>query len=179
MKSFLIFIVVLGLFIYALKISGTPENTPSKLPPPGPAITSTALSLNHMDGINYSVKTLPNSTMDYLKTRSEYKNFLDRKLVIYPSGANCPYARAFERAINNLRTTYEGKYNYYAIDFSGGTVRKTFEKMEDAQADIDFFNTCQDFCIVNPYNNQIFAISGVGTEEANRLGEIFAQLENW
>ena len=56
---------------------------------------------------------------------------------------------------------------------------KTFSSQEDAQADIDFNNSCHEFCVVNTKNGQMFAIDGVGETEASTVGLILFQLANW
>ena len=135
--------------------------------------------LTDMVGIDYSVKSLLDSTVAYLKTKSEYKDlYTDKKFVIYYIGADCPYAQAFISAIDPLTTdsTYTEKYNFYPQSASG---MKKFASMEDAQADIDFSNTCQEFCIVNPKTNQVFSINGIGDKEAEKIPDILKQLLDW
>lgn len=137
------------------------------------------IKLTGLDGINYPIKGLPESTVTYLKTKSQFKDlYTDKKFAIYYVGADCPYAQAFINAIDPLKssTEYTDKYNFFPKEASG---IKQFDSMEDAQADVNFSNTCREFCIVNPAKNQIFAIDGIGNEEAAQLGSIFEQLKDW
>ncbi len=132
-----------------------------------------------LKGINYSFSTLKPNVLEYLKTNSEYKNYFDgKKLVIYYTGADCPYAQVFETALSSVKndSTYSSGYNFYAQSASG---MKTFSSQADAQADIDFSNKCHEFCIVNTKNAQMFAIDGVGVEEATQVGAIIIQLKDW
>ena len=135
--------------------------------------------LTGMEDIDYSVKTLLDGTVTYLKTKSEYKDlYTDKKFVIYYVGADCPYAQAFINALDPLitDTTYTEKYNFYSQGASG---MKKFATMEDAQADLDFSNICQEFCIVNPKTNQVFSINGIGDKEAEKIPDIIKQLLDW
>lgn len=137
------------------------------------------IQLTGLDGINYAIKTLPDNVVQYLKTKSEYKDlYTDKKFVIYFVGADCPYAQAFIDAIDPVSSNSEfsSKYNFYPQEASGS---KTFDNMDDANADIEFSNTCHEFCIVNPSKNEIFAIDGVGYEEAEKVGSIIEQLKDW
>lgn len=177
MKNLLILIGAIAIIFFAFKMQNS-----STAPKTNPATKQTASTLNTtgLSGINYSQSVLTDDMVTYLKNKSEYKDYLDKKLVIYPAGASCPYAHAFERAVKKIRQnpSYEEEYNFYALDASGSGMM-TFSTMEEAQAHVNFSNTCHEFCIINPKNNEIFAIDGVGYEEAERLGEIFTQLENW
>lgn len=135
--------------------------------------------LTGMDGIDYSIKKLKDSTVTYLKTKSEYKDlYNDKKFVIYYVGADCPYAQDFINAIDPLSSdsTYTEKYNFYPQGASG---MKKFDSMDDAQADLDFSNICQEFCVVNPPTNQIFSINGIGSKEAEKIPDILKQLLDW
>ena len=132
-----------------------------------------------LKGMNYSFSTLKPETLEYLKTNSEYKDYFDgKKLVIYFTGANCPYAQVFETALSTVKnnSTYSSEFNFYAQNASG---MKTFSSQADAQADIDFSNSCHEFCIVNTKNGQMFAIDGVGEEEAAQVGFVIIQLKDW
>ncbi len=132
-----------------------------------------------LKGINYSFSTLKPNVLEYLKNSSEYKNYFDgKKLVIYFTGADCPYAQVFETALSTVKndSTYSSEFNFYAQNASG---MKTFSSRADAQADIDFNNKCHEFCIVNTKNGQMFAIDGVGAEEAAQVGFIIIQLKDW
>ncbi len=141
--------------------------------------TSETIQLTGLDGINYAIKNLPDNVTQYLKTTSEYKDlYSNKKLAIYYVGADCPYAQAFIDAIDPLRedSSYSEKYNFYPQAASGS---KTFSTMEEAQADVDFSNICQEFCIIHPIKNQVFTINGIGYDEATKLGSIFEQLKDW
>lgn len=129
--------------------------------------------------INYSFSTIKPETLDYLKSRSEIKDYFDgKKLVIYFTGADCPYAQVFEKALEPIKnsSTMSSVFNFYAAEASG---MKTFSSQEDAQADIDFNNSCHEFCVINTKNGQMFAIDGVGETEASTVGLILFQLANW
>lgn len=129
--------------------------------------------------INYSFKTLKPETLEYLKSKSDYKNYFDgKKLVIYFTGANCPYGKTFNDTLESIKNndSLSSEFNFYAAEASG---MKMFNSQEDANADIDFSNTCQEFCIVNTKKGQIFAIDGVGETEASMVDSILIQLKNW
>ena len=180
MKNFFIWVTILFLVIIALKIGSGPVNTPSKLPAPGPVAYS-SLDLRDINHIDYSVHKISKSFMTWLTTKSDYKSFLDRKLVMYPTGTNCPYGRGIEKAVMRIRPLYEGKYNYYALNYSGGGMRlnATFDNLNDVEEYKKFIQYCTEFCVINPYNNQIFSIKGFGVYEIKMLDEIFKRLENW
>lgn len=137
------------------------------------------IQLTGVEGIKYSIKQLPETTVTYLKTKSEFKElYTDKKFAIYYVGADCPYAQLFINTINPLKEdpSYSEKYNFYPQSVLG---MEQFKTMEDAQASIDFSNTCQEFCIVNPATNEIFTIDGIGEKEAAKLPNIMEQLKNW
>ncbi len=138
-----------------------------------------AIKLTGLGGIKYSVKNIPENTVNYVKTKSEYKElYTDKKFAIYYVGADCPYAQTFIDTVEPLKnsTEYSDKYNFYPQQAAG---LKEFSSLEEAQADVDFSNMCNEFCIVNPAKNQIFSIDGIGSEEAAKLGSIFEQLKDW
>ena len=183
LKAFIIFIVSCWLLYLALQT--TNPNLQINFRKITNAQTSishnkSSLKLNNMGSIKYSITPISDDMADYLKNRSEYSKYLGGKLVIYFTGANCPYARAFQSALENIKrnTTYASEYTFYGIDINYSNT-KTFYSNKDAQAYEDFSNACHEFCIINPYKNQIFAIQGVGEEEAQKLGYIFQQMENW
>ncbi len=137
------------------------------------------IQLTGMEGIKYSIKQLPDNTVTYLKTKSEFKEFYtDKKFAVYYVGADCPYAQIFIDTITPLKDnpSYSEKYNFYPQSVLG---MKQFDTMEDAQASVDFSNTCQEFCIVNPATNEIFTIDGIGETEAAQLPSIMEQLKDW
>lgn len=136
-------------------------------------------TLEGISGVNYSFKTLKSDTLTYLKTKSEYKDyFTGKKLVIYFTGADCPYSEMFESAFEPIRNNqeYTSQYNFYGRNASG---YKSYESMEDANADMDFENSCHEFCILNTKNGQIFAIDGIGDSEAKNINSIIEQLQDW
>lgn len=180
MKNFLVIVAVIFLFISILIINKPKLNIHSKLPAPG-AIANSSLNVKNLKNVNYSVNIFSQSFMNWLKTKSEYKNYLDRKLVIYPTGTNCPYGRGLENAVRKIIPLYEGKYNYYANVYSGGEMYKnaTFENLSDMEEYKTFIHICKEFCVINPYNNQIFSIEGVKTREINMFEDIFKSLDNW
>lgn len=135
--------------------------------------------LKNLEGIDYSIKDLPENTITYLKTKSEFKDlYKDKKFVIYYIGADCPYAQTFINTIEPLTkdSAITEKYNFYPQEAAGMT---TFSSMEEAQASLDFSHTCQEFCIVNPARNQVFAIDGIGEQEAGQINNILEQLKEW
>lgn len=140
--------------------------------------TATVPKLTGLDNIDYSIKTLPDDIVTYLKTQSDYKEHYSKKLAIYYIGADCPYAQAFITTIEPLKNdpTYSEQFNFYPEQASG---MKTYSTMEEAQTAINFSNTCQEFCIINTETNQIFTINGIGDSEAAKLPEIFEQLKDW
>lgn len=163
-------IAVLGLYGCGKKTAVT--NVPAAQEVKEPVLTG-------LDGINYSFKTLQDSTVNYLKTKSEYKDlYTDKKFAVYYVGADCPYAQAFIDTIEPLKNVPEmaEKYNFYAQEAAG---MKTFASMDEANADVDFSNTCHEFCIVKPDTNQVFSIDGIGYDEASKLDKIFEQLKDW
>lgn len=137
------------------------------------------IQLTGVEGINYSFDTLPNNVVEYLKNKSNYKNlYKDKKFIIYYVGADCPYAQLFINTIEPLKsnTDISNNYNFYAETASGF---KRFESMEDANAHLKFSDKCQEFCIINPAQNKIFSINGIGYEETSKLETIIKQLKNW
>ncbi len=136
-------------------------------------------TLTGMDGIDYVIKTIPYNTVTYLKTKSEFKKlYTDKKFIIYYVGADCPFAQALIKAIDPLSadSLYTEKYNFYPQGASG---IKRFDSIEEAQADADFSNICQEFCVVNPSSDQIFSINGIGYKEAEKIPDILKQLLDW
>lgn len=135
--------------------------------------------LHGLGGINYSFTTLKPDTIEYLKTKSEYKDYFNgKKVVIYFTGADCPYSEMFNTALDPIKNNqeYVSKYSFYARSAFGS---KTFETMKDANLDMDFENTCHEFCIVNTKYGQVFSIDGLGTNEASNISTIIEQLKDW
>ena len=130
--------------------------------------------------INYSIKTLPTSVINYLSTSSEYKSVYnaEKKFVVYYVGSSCPYTQSFNRVVNSLKNNYviSSKYNFYPEMLNQ---RKYFNSTEEAQQESDFHDLCQAFCIVNPQSGEIFALEARGNKEADKLPEVFSQLKDW
>lgn len=136
-------------------------------------------TLEGISGVNYSFKTLKSDTLTYLKTKSEYKDyFTGKKLVIYFTGADCPYSEMFETAFEPIKSNqeYTSKYNFYGKNASGYS---SYATMEEANAAVNFENSCHEFCILNTKNGQIFAIDGIGDSEAKNISSIIEQLQDW
>lgn len=176
MKNLIFFILCLALFIFMCvyddnkTIEAEKQNKSAQ----------TQVNFANLEGIDYSIKDLSDSEVEYLKQSSPYKDLYgDKKLVIYFVGANCPYAKEFTEAIEPLtgRSEYSSKYNFYPDDEAEGFVR--YNTMEEAQAAVDFSNACQSFCVVNPDKKQIFAIDGVEDKEAQKIGLILDELKEW
>ena len=152
----------------------------AKNPVPNKSKTEqTKMTLTGMYGVNYYFKPIPENVVTYLKTGSEYKDlYTDKKFTIYYVGADCPYAQAFIDAIDPIKNDaeYSSAYNFYAQEAAGF---KQFATMEDAQNDVSFSNLCHEFCVVNPVKDEIFAIDGIGYEEASKIADILEQLKDW
>lgn len=136
-------------------------------------------TLQGIKDVNYSFKSLKSDTLSYLKTKSEYKDyFTGKKLVIYFTGADCPYAEMFNTALGPLKSDskYTSQYTFYPKNASG---YQSYDSMEDAKSSVDFENTCHEFCIVNTKKGQIFSIDGIGENEADQLSSIIDQLQDW
>lgn len=176
----LILIFAIGLGVSSCNDKKAQENAKPEIETSKVSTMNTLPELTGMDGINYFVKNLPDDIVIYLQTKSQYKNLYspDKKLVIYYVGADCPYAKAFTDAIDPLTSNskYTIKYNFYPQNASG--IEK-YDTIEEAQTATNFSNTCQEFCIVNPSKNQIFAINGIGVKEAAKIPEILDQLSDW
>lgn len=178
MKKTIIAIACTCLISIGLYGCGQKAQTPTQTNSASPSASANP-QLTGLDGINYSYKKLPDATVNYLKTKSDYKDlYTDKKFAIYYVGADCPYAQAFIDNIEPLKDNSEiaEKYNFYPEEATG---MKTYDSQEDAKAAIDFSNKCQEFCIVNPNTNEIFTIDGIGNKEAAKLSSIFEQLKNW
>lgn len=182
MKNLVIILLCVGFLFFALKSCNTEKTKTIEAQKSTISLAKPTISLTDMDGINYKISQLTDSTLEYLKNKSEYKSLFDnsdRKIVIYYVGANCPYAQAFIDALKPIEENpqYSSEFIFQAKDISSGL--QSFETMEDAQAEVNFSNTCHEFCIINPKNNEIFAIEGTGLEEAKKLPDIIEQLRNW
>lgn len=155
------------------------KNAKSSFQNANPTSSAGFPTLTGLDGIRYSFSTLKPNTLEYLKVKSELKNYFNgKKLVIYFTGANCPYAQTFENSLASVKgdSSISSEFDFYAMEASG---MKTFSSREDALADVDFNNTCHEFCIINTKNGEIFSIDGVGETEASKAGSIITQLKDW
>ena len=133
-----------------------------------------------LHNVNYSFKKIPDNVIQYLQNNSEYKELYNtnKKIVIYFTGANCPYVQGFDDKINYLqqKTKYNEKYSFVGLNASD---TKYYKTKEDAKKDIELSNMCKEFCIINPNSQEIFSINGVGTNETSQLESIFYQLKDW
>lgn len=132
-----------------------------------------------LSDINHSIKPLPNEVIDFLKTSSDYKDiYKDKKVVIYFTGADCPYGKVFEKSINEFRKNSASNV-YFKFHTESASGIRWYKSNQEANAALQFSNLCHEFCVVNPVKNEIFSIEGVGTEEAQKIGAILEQLKNW
>lgn len=180
LKNFLIIVVCIILLVAGTKSCNSKKSAPADSGVKQEQAADDNITLTGLDGINYSIKDINPSTITYLQTKSEYKDLYTegKKFAVYYVGADCPYAQAFIDNVDPLKTNpeYTDKYNFYAEEAAG---MKTFSSIEDQQADMDFSNNCHEFCIVNPAKGKMFAIDGIGYDEAQKLGSIFEQLKDW
>ena len=135
--------------------------------------------LENISNVNYSFGSLPTNIVNYLKTSNEYSRYYNdgRKFVVYYVGADCPYASTFIRILTPLiRSNKFEEYQFHPVQASG---MQRYKTMDEARASVAFSNTCQEFCIVNPINNKIFRINGIGESEASQIEKILIQLRNW
>ena len=80
------------------------------------------------------------------------------------------YASTFIRILTPLiRSNQFEEYQFHPVQAAGFQRYKT---MDEARASVAFSNTCQEFCIVNPINNKIFRINGIGESEASQIENI-------
>ena len=132
-----------------------------------------------LSDINHSIKPLPEEVINYLKTSSNYKNvYNDKKVVIYFTGADCPYGKVFEKSINEFRKNSSSNV-YFKFHTESASGIRWYKSNQEAKAALQFSNLCHEFCVVNPVKNEIFSIDGVGIEEAQKIGAILEQLKNW
>lgn len=133
-----------------------------------------------LHNVDYSFRKLPNNVIQYLQSNSEYKDLYNtnKRIVIYFTGANCPYVQGFDDKINYLqqKTEYNEKYSFIGINASE---TKYYKTKQDAKNDIELYKMCKEFCIINPQKQEIFSINGIGTNETSQLESVFYQLKNW
>ena len=167
-KCLVIFTIIT---IAVLNISSTKSN---KLQPLNKNLVS-----GNLNNINDFIKPLPEDVINFLKTSSDYREiYNDKKVVIYFTGADCPYGKLFEKSINEFRQySHSNEYYKFHAEFASGI--HWYKSNQEAQSALQFLNLCHEFCIVNPIKNEIFSIDGVGTEEAQKIGSILEQLKNW
>ena len=164
-------IVLIIITVIVLNINSTKSN---KLKSPSKNLASISL-----DNINHSIKPLPDEVVSFLKTSSDYKDiYNDKKVVIYFTGADCPYGNVFEKSIKEYRKNASSN-EYYEFQAKSASGIHWYKSNQEAQVALQFSNLCHEFCVVNPIKKEIFSIDGVGTEEAQKIGTILEQLKNW
>lgn len=145
-----------------------------------------------LDGVSTDTVVIPTQVVEYLKTSEKYANYYgaNKKFAIYFTGANCPYAQAFQSAMEPIvnDVSYQQYYNFLARDanqtsevftVSGTSPGEPNQAAIQANNEINFRNLCHEFCIVNPVKNEIFYIKGVGEKEAAKIATVFFNLKNW
>ena len=135
--------------------------------------------LSEMGTARYSIKKLPDNVVNYLKTSSKYSRFDDgKKLVIYFSVPNCPYAKGAASVVSQAKGMdyYNSAYNFYQLS---GNRTENYTDMDEYKAGHKLYSMCGQFCIINLYRNEIFSFPGLRTEEVNRVGSVLLQLHDW
>lgn len=168
MKKFILFCFACLMLLTACNSNNNKNTDTNKYP-----------NLTGLDGISYSFTTISPDVVEYLKTSEDYSKFYtkDKKFVIYFI-ANCPYAQMMINAMIPLRNDADmrSKYGFYPQD---AMMYKIFKSVNEQQAYLSFSKSCKEFCIVNPLKNQIFAIDGIGKNEADKVSSIMEQLKEW
>ena len=92
-----------------------------------------------LSDINHSIKPLPNEVIDFLKTSSDYKDiYKDKKVVIYFTGADCPYGKVFEKSINEFRKNSASNvyFNFHTESASG---IRWYKSNQEAKAALQYW----------------------------------------
>ena len=152
--------------------------------------------------VDYYVVNLSQATSDYLVNMPLLEDNYDnqKKYVMYPSifneGIDCPYGRAFQKALHEAKSNETNKrfFDFYIIpNLRPYASQKDLERMrsinaklpeniiteEEAEIELDFYNTCSSFCVINPKTNHLISFSAVGQEEANQLQKLLDYLKRY
>lgn len=139
------------------------------------------ITISGLDGLGFSFKNIPNAVDNYLKNYSEIKDYYnaDKKIVIYFRsewpGLKLP-EKELEEAVRPYMTSneYTESYNFYNFP-----IKKSREKREIMEAQIQFINTCNIFCIINPKTKQLFSADSITIRQIVKIGSIIKQLKDW
>jgi len=142
-------------------------DTPA-IPEPQPALPFTAATIE-----------LPDNVVRYLKNSLIYGNYYNesRRFVIYYDSEN-KHIPAFKEAINKIinNPVYREEYSFIVAEaVKDAPLSTDEEKMDNAE----FYMLCSDFCVINPFRNEIFYISNVGEDDTKEFSHIFDSLESW
>lgn len=135
--------------------------------------------LTNLEGVNYTYKDLSDEAVNYLKTKSQYKElYKNKKFVVYNLTPDCACAKALMDTIDPLKANPEiaQNYNFYPEKNPG---KPEYDSEEDQKASREFASKCQQFCIVNPNTNEVFTINDINNKDVAKLGSVFEQLKNW
>lgn len=135
--------------------------------------------LTNVDDVNYTYKDLSDETVNYLKTKSQYKDlYKNKKFVVYNLTPECACAQELNEKIDTLKTNSEISQNYsFYPEKSPG--KPAYDSEEDQKASREFASKCQQFCIVNPNTNEVFTINDINNKDVVQLDSILEQLKNW
>lgn len=163
--------IVAGLLFFNLDKTSKEVKTPLLSP-------KSLVNLNDLGNINYSFNQVPKDVTEFFKTNSDYsKIYNNKKIVVYYTGAGCPYGRIFEKSIKRFKT--KNNSDYYTFHSESATGFHKYSSKQEAETSIKFANLCHEFCVINPKKEEIFAIDGVGEEEAQKLDLILEALLTW
>lgn len=157
------------------------------------------VKLKNINGIEYKLYQIPEYTVNFLKTKSEFKPvYKHKKFVVYikDDSANFSkeYNETFEKIVNDKN--YTKQYNFVSRKAKITVVtmpkknmrlaKKNNQKLPEdiltpaeGNAKVDFLSKCASFCIVNPSKNQIFTIKGNSKNEAENIEYILNEFKKW
>ncbi len=129
--------------------------------------------------IKYTRQSFSEGIKNYLLSERDIGQIYgDKKIAIYYTGYDCPFAKNMSDVAEPLGKDekYSSKYFFHPEAAAGS---KFFLTEEAALAFMDFSDMCQQFCIVNPAKKQIIRIDEMDAEKAKYIPEILNHFKNW
>lgn len=142
-------------------------------------IIKKSLRINGVGGVKYSTSAIPKNVLGYLKSQKDISDsYGEKKIAIYYTGKECPFAEVLANTINPLKEKQEYTSAYF-FHPEAAAVTKAFPTQQGVIAYIDFRDMCGDFCIVNPKKNQILTIENMDQKKAEKVTAILSQFKDW
>ena len=125
----------------------------------------------------YFIKPIKQSSLTYLRTTAYYSMYFqsDKKSVLYVPGY-----REVDEALNPIASNpeYQKYYNFYPQE-SGILIIGSTHSRGEIRADLDFWQMCQVFCIVNPKKGEIYSIKRTNHRKVKDFPRLFEKLKDW